>query len=93
MTEGDLKKLLWSIALLAAPAFAQAPAEAPPAPVDYADEASWLCLPGRADACGRPQRTADLTPTGYGPVMESGPAVERGRRQHRRPDAAEASGH
>jgi hypothetical protein len=30
-----------------------------PAPVGYADPASWLCLPGRADACGR----ADLDTT------------------------------
>lgn len=72
-----MKTLLAVLALgLAAPALAQAPAEAPPAPVDYGNEASWLCLPGRADACGRPQRTADLTPAGYGPVTESGPAAE-----------------
>ena len=67
-----MKKLLWLIALLAAPAAAQ---EAP-APVDYAEEASWLCLPGRADACGTPLPTADLTPAGYGPVTAAAPAAE-----------------
>jgi pimeloyl-ACP methyl ester carboxylesterase len=62
------------LAFLAAPAFAQ-PAQVPTAPapaaVDYADPANWLCLPGRQDACGRPLATADLTPSGYGPVTQS----------------------
>ena len=52
-----------AVAMLAVPALAQPPANAPA--VDYADEASWLCLPGRQDACGRPLETAALTPTGY----------------------------
>ncbi len=47
-----------------APATAQA-AEAAPA-IDYAEETSWLCLPGRQDACGRPLPTTALTPNGYG---------------------------
>jgi hypothetical protein len=72
-----MKTLLAVLALgLAAPAVAQAPAEAPPAPVDYAGEASWLCLPGRADACSTPQPTADLMPAGYGPVTQGAPAAD-----------------
>lgn len=61
---------------LAAPAFAQAPAAEAPAPVDYASAANWVCLPGRQDACGAPQPTADLTPAGYGPVTQSAPAAD-----------------
>lgn len=74
-----MKRTILALALCAAPAMAQppAPAQAPaPAPVDYASEASWLCLPGRADACGRPQATADLNPGGYGPVSQSAPAAD-----------------
>lgn len=72
-----MKTLLAVLALgFAAPAFAQTPAEVPPAPVDYGNEASWLCLPGRADACGQPQRAADLIPAGYGPVTETRPAAD-----------------
>lgn len=71
-----MKTLLVVLALgLAVPAAAQAPAGAP-APVDYANEASWLCLPGRVDACSAPQPVADLTPTGYGPVTQSAPAAD-----------------
>ncbi|MDQ8755884.1 DUF3089 domain-containing protein [Sphingosinicella sp. LHD-64] len=71
-----MKTLLAVLALgLAVPAAAQAPAEAP-AQVDYANQASWLCLPGRADACGAPQQVADLTPAGYGPVTRSAPAAD-----------------
>jgi hypothetical protein len=34
---------------------------APPPPVDYADQANWLCLPGRAtDACGRSDQDATV---------------------------------
>lgn len=67
-----MKKLLLVLALFAAPALAQ---EAP-APVDYADGASWLCLPGRPDACAMPLPTADLTPEGYGPVVPARPAAD-----------------
>ena len=72
-----MKTLLAAIGLIlsAAPALAQPPAPAP-APVDYANEASWLCLPGRADACGRPLATAALDPGGYGPVGQSVPAAD-----------------
>jgi len=60
-----MRKLLVALglALGSLPAVAQEPA---PAPVDYADPASWLCLPGRQDACGRPLPTATLDPAGYG---------------------------
>jgi hypothetical protein len=42
---------------LAGPAIAQAPAQ-PAAPNDYSRDASWLCRPGRTDAC-----SVDLTTT------------------------------
>jgi hypothetical protein len=56
---------------------AAAPATTPAAP-DYRQDSAWLCLPGRADACGRPLPTADLTPTGYGPVAPVAPAADPG---------------
>ncbi len=56
------------LAFAATPALAQTPPAAPPAP-DYRQDSAWLCLPGRADACGREQPTADLEPAGYGLVM------------------------
>jgi len=64
-----MKRLLALFALLAAPVSAQPPAPAP-AP-DYSDEASWLCRPGREDACGRHLPTADLNPGGYGHASAS----------------------
>lgn len=62
------------LAFAAAPLAAQTPAPAAPAAPDYRQDSAWLCLPGRADACGREQPTADLTPTGYGPVVADVPA-------------------
>jgi hypothetical protein len=47
---------------LAAPAVADAPAAAP----DYASDSAWICLPGRADACGGPLATTALNANGYG---------------------------
>ncbi len=54
--------------LLAMPAEAQAPAAAPPlaAAPDYRRDSAWLCLPGRADACGAPLATTALNANGYG---------------------------
>jgi hypothetical protein len=76
-----MKTLLLALGLISAPALAQpAPAPAPaapaaaPAPVDYANEASWICLPRRADACSRPLPTTMLNPNGYG---EGGQATPR----------------
>lgn len=57
-------------AALAAPVMAQ---DAAPAAVDYADPASWLCLPGRADPCGSPLPTTALNANGYGSVGQSVP--------------------
>lgn len=59
-----------ALLMMSAPAFAQ---EAPAtiAAVDYSDQASWLCLPGRADACGTPLPTTALNTNGYGSVGES----------------------
>ena len=67
-----------ALALAAAPALAQTPAAetAPAAAPDYTQDSAWLCLSGRADACGRPLPTADLNPAGYGPVGASSPAAD-----------------
>jgi hypothetical protein len=46
-----------------------APAPAP----DYAQPASWLCLPGRADPCSTPLPTTALNANGYGSVGRSTP--------------------
>jgi hypothetical protein len=56
--------------LIAAPAAAQQQ----PEPVDYQNPANWLCVPGRADACGTPLPTTALNPNGYGSVGRSMPA-------------------
>ena len=48
---------------VAAPLTAQPGAPAAP---DYSKESSWLCLPGREDACSSPLPTTALTPNGYG---------------------------
>jgi len=59
-------------ALIAAPAPAQQAGGAP-APVDYSLPASWLCLPGRDDACEKPLPTVALSANGYGSVGQSVP--------------------
>lgn len=58
--------------LIAVPAPAQQ-AESAPAPVDYSVPASWLCQPGREDACSKPLATVALNPNGYGSVGQSEP--------------------
>jgi hypothetical protein len=55
---------------LAAPALATE--EAPAAP-DYTQGSTWLCLPGRADACGGPLATTALNPNGYGSTGQALP--------------------
>ena len=52
--------LLLLAALQAAPAAVSAP--------DYANDAAWLCLPGRADACAAPIDATAVSPRGYGEV-------------------------
>ena len=74
-----MRAALTALALLAigAPAAAQPqPQPATPAAPDYANPASWLCLPGRADPCGRPLGTAALNSNGYGSVGEVRPAQD-----------------
>ena len=39
-------------------------------------DSSWLCLPGRADACSTPLPTTKLGPNGYGATTDSAPAKE-----------------
>jgi hypothetical protein len=55
--------------LLAAPALGAEPAAAP----DYARDSSWICLPGRADACGGPLATTALNANGYGSTGQALP--------------------
>jgi hypothetical protein len=61
------------VLLLLVATIAAAPADpasrGPIGPADYANEANWLCLPGRTDACASPD-TVELNPDGYGaPVV------------------------
>lgn len=64
-----------AIALFALPAEAQTVAA--PDPVDYSNQANWLCLPGRAgDACARPLPTTALNANGYGSVGQVTPAQD-----------------
>lgn len=69
-----LSLFAFALGLCAAPAAAQPPA--PPPPVDYANGANWICLPGRDDACSRPLAIAELEPNGYGPITQSRPAAD-----------------
>ena len=66
--------------VVAAAAFAAAvPTSAQPpaaAPVDYAKDANWLCLPGKADVCSTPLPTVALNANGYGSVGKSVPAKD-----------------
>ena len=55
--------------LLALPA---APAAAHDGP-HYEQDSAWLCLPGRADACGGPLATTALNPNGYGSTGQALP--------------------
>ncbi|HYJ30150.1 MAG TPA: DUF3089 domain-containing protein [Allosphingosinicella sp.] len=55
---------------------APAAAQEPPAAPDYADAASWLCLPGRDDPCSRPLPTTALDPNGYGSTGAVRPAAD-----------------
>jgi hypothetical protein len=69
--------LMAAAALAASPAAAAQPAPAvPPPPPHYADDAAWLCLPGRVDdPCGAPLPTVALNANGYGSVGRSSPAA------------------
>ena len=70
-----LRSIALAAALMAAPVAAQEAPAVPAAP-DYAEEANWLCQPGRADACGRPLPTAALNANGYGSVGQSAVAAD-----------------
>ncbi|HEX6376858.1 MAG TPA: DUF3089 domain-containing protein [Allosphingosinicella sp.] len=41
--------------------------------LNYADDSTWLCLPGRADACGGPLATTALNANGYGSTGQAVP--------------------
>src|SRR5688572_5954398 len=67
---GPMRKftLLLLVATIAA-APADPASKGPAGAADYSDDANWLCLPGRTDACASPD-TVELTPAGYGaPVV------------------------
>jgi hypothetical protein len=56
--------LVTALALIAAaPAPAQPAASGAP---NYANDSTWLCLPGRADICSTPLATTALSANGYG---------------------------
>jgi hypothetical protein len=43
---------------------------------DYRDDATWLCLPGRADPCSRLLPTTQLGPAGYGATTQDAPSPQ-----------------
>jgi hypothetical protein len=72
-----LKLIAFALALAAAPVAAQEPETTPAAP-DYANEASWLCRPGRQDPCSTPLPTTALNANGYGSTGLVRPAADPG---------------
>jgi hypothetical protein len=68
-----MRSLLVALVVLTMTAPASAQSDLPAAP-DYAREANWLCLPGRADLCAEALPTALLEPQGFGPVARVVPA-------------------
>src|SRR5215469_16516230 len=60
-------------ALMAGAPLAAQPGPAAPGAPDYSRDASWLCLPGRADACSAPLRTTELGPGGFGATKSASP--------------------
>ncbi|NUQ18462.1 MAG: DUF3089 domain-containing protein [Sphingomonas sp.] len=70
-----MRLVIFAAALsLAAPLPAQ-PNASSGAP-DYSKDSSWLCLPGRSDACSTALPTTALTPSGYGAVSTSSAAKD-----------------
>ncbi len=65
--------LLLLVATIAA-APADPASKGPAGAADYSDDANWLCLPGRTDACASPD-TVELTPAGYGAPIMTRPAA------------------
>ena len=61
--------------VMAAPATAQTATATAPAP-DYAEQASWLCLPGRADACSADQSATIVAASGKQTVEPFKPAAD-----------------
>ena len=68
-----LPLLLLSLAVLTSGA--EASAQLQQSGPDYAADASWLCLPGRKDACAASLATTELGPGGYGARTASTPAA------------------
>ena len=58
-----MKSFLAALALIATPALAQTPPAAPTGP-DYTNPQSWLCRPGRTDACSADQSATIVKPDG-----------------------------
>src|SRR4029079_1269032 len=57
-----LRRLAAPLSAVPGPVAAHPTAAAP----DYAKDSSWLCLPGRKDACSTPLPTTALNANGYG---------------------------
>jgi hypothetical protein len=66
-------KFLGSVIAALAPA---QPAQPTPAAPDYAQQSSWICLPGRSDTCSKPVATTELTASGYGARTDSKAAAD-----------------
>ena len=62
-------------ALMAMPVYARTAPVAAPKP-DYADKATWLCLPGRADACSADQSATIVAANGSQTVEAFKPAAD-----------------
>ena len=67
--------MLLAAIVMAAPATAQTATATAPAP-DYAEQASWLCLPGRADACSADQSATIVAASGKQTVEPFKPAAD-----------------
>jgi hypothetical protein len=71
-----MRFLLIAVAALLAVAPASAQTGAPAVAPDYAKDGTWLCLPGRTDACSTPLPTTELNANGYGAKALSSPAKD-----------------
>jgi hypothetical protein len=71
-----IDKLLATFIAAFLPNQASAQAQAEPPAADYAQDSSWLCLPGRNDICSTPLATTALNPNGYGSTGSSSDAKD-----------------
>lgn len=70
------QSFLIAVALASATPLSAEPANSVAAGPDYSKNATWLCLPGRADVCSTPLPTTLLNATGYGAKGQSSIATD-----------------